>query len=992
MHRFLLPWGAFFGLAAAPFALADTAPAYSNSLDTVAALDDFSSIVGSVSIDTSRAYAGAGSLRIAPEAELHLVLGDTNQAARVEMWMYDDMTVPANPDERRSGPRWGLEQVDRRFCGPALIYAPFVTTESNYVAPDRGPGGTWYNMQFLSQGVRSEGWHKWTFEMDPVTGLKIYFDDTAISSFSWSKTDFRGVAGLAFYGDSSGDNPHTIWIDEISVEFLGPMEYLPDGTLVEDEVVEKIVPDEDPVYEGPDLGIIEEVASVRPRVLFGPEDLDRMRAFYNAETGYGAEFGAEIESYALTSQAAPITDDFLTNATEAQRYGFWQLPTLAMHYLMTGDQVSFEKAVDMMEYIVDMETWDTSSESDSGMSAANILLGAGLALDWLYNDLDETFRAKFQAKVWEQTRKMYYMGYLERLDINHYWQQDPQPNQRHHRAGGFILAGLASYPEDGSGDFLVAEMKKEMSFIMEWMPEDGSNHESGHYAIFGLPYLDMPAHAVDRFFGSNLSAHPYFKNLPFFRAHHVAPGFRAVIPYGDDWGRGLGYYNIPLYSAVWETGNVHVQKLFDEVRRRDKSVFLYPWMLLATLPEIEIPAAGEVSAVPTSMHFPDLDMVFFREGWDGRDAAAHFKCGIPGGLRLNEYRDEFETYINIAHDDPDANSFVIWKDRDLVAVGDAYSWAKRTSNHNSLLVNGKGQTFTGQAEGPQFLQPPSSPTESMIGRAYITAYRDAGDIVVAEGEAAGSYPHSSMTRFRRTFIWNEGKYVLLFDDLRATQSEEYSWLVQSAAVDDSLSAEGRFTLTSDATRTLNFQLVSSASYTSEVVDSTADNEGASLELRQLQATASGTVVHFVAAFDVWDLGVEVTLVMDGDDAATITVTDGTFTDTWEWEAAPDSQTEGSFILTSSDGQSLSSIGDPASEFFGRLNFRSGDWLYSDWAGWVYPQYFPWFYTLNQGWLYAMDGDADQALLWSLDHGWILTTAQVYPWIYVYSTRDWVLAG
>ena len=70
-------------------------------------------IDGNVSIDTSKARQGiGGTLKIGPGGKALLTLRDKDESGRVEVWIYDDNTVPETSRPVEVGPRWGLVQSD----------------------------------------------------------------------------------------------------------------------------------------------------------------------------------------------------------------------------------------------------------------------------------------------------------------------------------------------------------------------------------------------------------------------------------------------------------------------------------------------------------------------------------------------------------------------------------------------------------------------------------------------------------------------------------------------------------------------------------------------------------------------------------------------------------------------------------------------------------------------------------------------------------------
>jgi hypothetical protein len=186
--------------------------------------------------------------------------------------------------------------------------------------------------------------------------------------------------------------------------------------------------------------------------------------------------------------------------------------------------------------------------------------------------------------------------------------------------------------------------------------------------------------------------------------------------------------------------------------------------------------------------FDDIGVAFIRDGWEAGDVAGMFKCGPLGGFALNAFRNENKfQYINVAHDDPDANSFTLYKDGEYLAQTDGYSKHKQSRNHNTILINGMGQRVPGRGEAGVWTQPAVGNVD-MTKMANLTAWQVADKVVAIEGEASGAYldvtdkklgkSRPKLDRYRRAMLWVKGDYVLVLDDIRAPQPVEITWLMQ----------------------------------------------------------------------------------------------------------------------------------------------------------------------------------------------------------------------
>jgi len=645
-------------------------------------------------------------------------------------------------------------------------------------------------------------------------------------------------------------------------------------------------PATDPVPDNP-VDLVPALRDVHPRLLFTAADIPGMQARAVPAGGDSHAFYERLLAY-LGSSKPPTDSLWQSNDTEAQRQGFWRMPTVALHYVLTDNGTSFSRAKGYLQMLLDTDHWETGTEIDSGMGAANMLVGAALTFDWLYNDLDASFRTSFREKLLLQARRMYYGGHMQLNADSHYWQQDSQNNHRHHRDAGLVLAVLAvASAAETDDDWILSKTWEELQFVHEWLPPDGSCHEGPTYMPFGYIYLTLAMDASDRCFGTDYLGHDFFRNAPGFRFASMTPNLLDTFSYGDTNG-GTNFLNNYLLKMTARHRLADEQAAFFRAYAANANCAEYGWSSIIwhdpTVP------GGALANLPLVSYHSDLGLATMRDGWEAAGTVgAMFKCGPYGGARLNAYRNQNGYhYINIAHDDPDAGEFLIHVGNAPVARSDGYSYTKLTSGHNTIIVNGAGQ----KGEGHQWTQPLSGVDMSQLAK--VLRWSAADGVALVEGEAGAAY--NGLARYRRTFIWVEGRYVLVLDDIRPTTSSEVTWLVQSPSV-QVLDAGARRYRLANGTARCDFQLASDRTLTATVGTSTALNRSTSLGLQQLQARATVTAWRLATAFDPWQRGnVAVAIETQGADAATVTVAGPDFEDRWRWLAAPDNQTASAIDL------------------------------------------------------------------------------------------------
>jgi len=642
-------------------------------------------------------------------------------------------------------------------------------------------------------------------------------------------------------------------------------------------------------------GFRQDLVGQHPRLLFTEAALPAMREFYQSEAA--RPYREHIEEYSEASVPPAIDEvEFPTNATDGQRQGYWRMPTIAMHYLMTGDEGAFERAVGFLELLLELDAWEEGGERNSGMSSANMLMGAALVYDWLYHDLDEEFRERMRLKIREMARHQYYGGHLRMTSTANYWQRDPQNNHRWKRTTGLALAAFVTYTGDPAENYLIHRAAEDVALIARWLPMDGSSHESAGYQVFGGSHLILGLQAADHCLGTDFLGLDYFKYAGYFRLLAMTSDLSNPLPFGDDAQGGFGSYaNFYFLAAQRHAQNEVMGRLREWLALNPTSAWIGWLSLLWDDPDL---GREPPENFPRIGYFPDVGSTYFHDSWERDGVSGLFRCGPLGGYALNDFRlqpDGSVVWVNVAHDDPDANSFILAVGNTIVAQTSGYSYLKHSANHNTILVNNMGQFVRGRDGSPMMWSQPAD--EDMSRMAYTTGWLHQRAITGIEGESAGAYPafddgenrRPALDRYRRSFFWVEGDYVLILDDIRAPEPVDITWLLQSEEVtptDDT----GRLQLIAGDV-TMPAQVVSDREIISEIGDSPADHRREPLGWRQLQAVArASAAARFASVYDPWDRGLAVELIALDDDNARVIVTGDGFRDEWTWQGAPDSNT------------------------------------------------------------------------------------------------------
>jgi hypothetical protein len=623
----------------------------------------------------------------------------------------------------------------------------------------------------------------------------------------------------------------------------------------------------------------DEAAAMKARVADDPI----LKQAYEDVTTAAKRFKLRVEA-----KPAIVTSDTPALVTSVGQY-----PGLAMAYLLDGEASVRENMVAILKMMLDQPYWADTAELDSNMGAGNNMLMVGLLFDAVADELEPEFRQAMARKMLTHVRRMYYLGHLQgALLWNKYWQQDPANNHRWHRAAGMAACLLAIADIEGIDcGTMLQEFKKEMDFLIRYYPADGDCHEGATYQAFGFFYLAAAARMMDRVLGTEYLKAPGFRNAWAQQIYYWAPGRRGYMTFGDapNNEKPFGHLDGGFFICPALSRDKNVQAALVNYYRKNATFddpnrpYRAPWTLLALYdPTV---GQGDHRALPTHRLFADLGAATMRDSWDDDAVLFAFKCGPYGGYRLNEYRHEHLNkdgkphYVNIAHDDPDANSFALGGDGVFFFHPGNYATKKMTETNNTITVDNKGQL----GEGDAYTQP--VPDVDMRKLSYLTGWKVAeGGRIIIEGEAANAYP--TLTRFRRTAVWMPGEYLLILDDVRAAERRTIAWrgTVEKAEVDGE---EGhRYRASTPSGKGVGFQMASNREFTRTIDDMVLAGRWTQLAMKQFQFHLEADSVKFACLLDPWEKKAALQMTEDGD-VVTLTVRGEGFEDVWTWSPARD---------------------------------------------------------------------------------------------------------
>ncbi|MDC7221036.1 MAG: DUF4962 domain-containing protein [Spirochaetales bacterium] len=460
------------------------------------------------------------------------------------------------------------------------------------------------------------------------------------------------------------------------------------------------------------------------------------------------------------------------------------IANLALAALVTDDDKYVNEAVRWMTAVTSYPHWGNAHLVDVDLSAAWILFGLGIGYDWLRDSLAEDFKAEVKAKLILQGTRMY--DFKKNTEgsgwSTNYWQNHNWINMC-----GLACVGYALVKEDESFKSWTEEARTNFDFVYSVMPEDGSDYEGVVYWRYGAMWLFVYAHLVKEREGIDyFSSCGFLENTFSYRLYQAAPNLEEQINFGDAHDRRSGHSTAIYYKTAAAYQNPYAQKMGNLVvneflEREAEGSKVKPGILPEVFfeimffdPELK---EKEFDDLPTAKFFDDLGLFVHRSSWERDSTQLSFKCSVPGGKKqwdwLWKLKNEKDyNCFGLSHQHPDNNSFIINSEGEFFSIDDGYNRSVKASDHNVVLVDGKGYFEEGQNNIWKNYTPEMKPDFKVC---------DLGDdyFYLSADTAAVYDPSLKLDKFTRTVL-NSGKgFYVLFDELDSSEEHIYSWQMYS---------------------------------------------------------------------------------------------------------------------------------------------------------------------------------------------------------------------
>ncbi len=532
-----------------------------------------------------------------------------------------------------------------------------------------------------------------------------------------------------------------------------------------------------------------DLKGAHPRLFFVSDDIPKLRA---KAKGAGKDLWITTLKDIQTLRRAvpnPKDEDLYKSGLDKRKpgsisqYSFaFQITQTSLAYVIEEDERYLKAAKAWTLAACDMPMWGyTYNKPNVDLPPAHLLYAVAFAYDVLHDKLTASEKTIIRDKLVKQGRLMfeyfkYKPGKRYTYTQNHTWIP----------MAGLAIAAYAIMDEVEEAREWAKLSRAVFDRTVMAFGTDGYFYESFHYFGFAFRWMIRYFDAHLAATGEDLYAvmKPKFEGMKYFAMHSVLPDGENVFDFADIGDGALNrngtskresiyseYDILYRFAAVYKDNQA--QAVGDFLRTSTKLETREPmWAFLSRDPELKPSALSEI---PLQHHFKDNDTVFWRSGWTKDATAFAFRCSPPEGHHAARLHSQIKDWRqNTGHAHPDANSFIIWANGKYLTGDTGYLGIKQTDDHNTILVNGRGQEKDGVYE--MFKEVPNEKLDRIrLAEVDVTA-----DYLYARGEAAaGYYPDLGIQKFDRHFLFLAPDFFLIWDELLTERPSGFKFLINA---------------------------------------------------------------------------------------------------------------------------------------------------------------------------------------------------------------------
>jgi len=505
-------------------------------------------------------------------------------------------------------------------------------------------------------------------------------------------------------------------------------------------------------------------ADQRPRLLFFSVDRDALRK----KAADQPELWNAVLASAKRLGAVPAADVIATGKT------YWRIEGVqagALAYFVTGEKKYLDAVVPWMTAHCREPVWGTLYRPNLDLQASWYLYHLSIAYDILHADLSDADRSAIRTGLASHAKAIF-------VSFDPVTNKEPLRYDQNHTyipASALATAALALQGEVPEATDWLNRAYAILRRSRYALSEDGYYYEGYGYWTYALHWHVRYADLIARATGEHMYDVPFLSENWRFALHLSLPGAPGAFDVGDlsRWsGDARPKVSVLNHAMMWglagalNSGESRTAGDFYQARQpeRDYPTSAFLW------------AAPNVTPTPLEKvkpyhRFTDHDVIAWRSGWDEDATAYLFRCGPPLGHSASPKLKQMTDWtMNCGHVHPDIGAFYIYAKGAYLAVSTGYTAEKWTKDHNTLLIDGKGQGNDGSYWNERGI-PYEQLDSARIEQSYL-----ADSYAYASGVLGGVYARQVRdVELRRSVLMNK-RWFLVIDDLASPQEHTLSWL------------------------------------------------------------------------------------------------------------------------------------------------------------------------------------------------------------------------
>ncbi len=532
-----------------------------------------------------------------------------------------------------------------------------------------------------------------------------------------------------------------------------------------------------------------ELKNVHPRLFFSASDLSAMR---ERAKGADRELWQETLKDIQTLRRDvpdPKDEDLYKSGLDERKKGVvsqyefaFQIAQTSFAYQIERDEKYAEAAKKWTLAACAMPIWGyTYNKPNVDLPPAHLLYAVAFAYDILFDKLTAGEKEIIKNKLIKQARLMYdYFKYKPNKKYtysqNHTWIP----------LAGLAIAAYALEDETDEAKDWARLSRAVFDRTMLTFAADGYFYESFHYFGFAFRWMIRYFDAHLQATGENLyePMKSKFAQMKYFAMHSILPDRENVFDFADVGDGALNRNNISKreklygeYDILYRFAGIYkdakAQRIADFIRTETKLNTREPmWAFINHDANLK---PAPLAEIPTEVYFSDNGTVFWRSDWSRNATAFAFRCAPPEGHTAAQMASKIPDWReNTGHAHPDANSFIIYAKGKYLTGDTGYLGIKNTDDHNTILVNRRGQANDGVYE--MFKEV----SNEKLDQIRIAEIWGTNDYFYVRGEAASAYyDELGLKKFNRNFLYVAPDYFIVWDQLETGKPADFSFLLNA---------------------------------------------------------------------------------------------------------------------------------------------------------------------------------------------------------------------